>query len=271
MIEIDHISFDYQHDNGTQRVLSDIALTIQPGEALALMGANGSGKSTLVKCLNGLLLPSSGKVRVDGMDTAEEKNLPAIRRRVGMIFQNPDNQIVSTTVEREVAFGLENLGLTYEAMHHRVEEMLERMKLMPLRHKSPHYLSGGEKQRLALASVLAMQPQYLILDEPTSLLDPLSRKDIISYVKNLHSQPARESRETMSTLFVTQFSEEALFFNRLLILAAGRVVYDGIPSAIFSDLEKMQEWGLESPANFHLRYLMAGQQAGSDGLNLSDL
>ncbi len=258
MIEIHHIHYNYPHDGGHHRALYDISLRIDAGESLAIMGANGSGKSTLAKCLNGLLIPTRGKVCVDGLDTSDPQNWPQIRRRVGMIFQNPDNQIVSATVEREIAFGLENIGLPYEAMHIRVEEMLNRFKLTKFRHKSPHYLSGGEKQRLALAAVLAMQPQYLILDEPTSLLDPLTRSEIIAYINDLHHQPALAGGKNMSMIFVTQFPEEALYFDRLLILHQGSLVYDGPPKSVFTDIEKINAWGLRPPLEYQLQHLLTG-------------
>ena len=259
MIELQHISFDYADASGKHPVFSRISLSIPPGEAIAIMGANGSGKSTLVKFFNGLLVPSQGKVFADGLDTAVDDNLPLIRRRIGMIFQNPDNQIVSATVEREIAFGLENLGMPYEAMHKRVEEMLLRLNLLHLRKKSPHYLSGGEKQRLALAAVLAMQPRYLILDEPTSLLDPRSREEIIAYVKQLHTHPANGDRENMTTVLVTQFPEEAMTADRLLVLGDRRIVFDGPPAEIFSRANELFPLGLEPPADFYLEYLLRMQ------------
>jgi len=258
MIEIEHISFDYEELTGRRRVLSDISLTIHPGEAIAIMGANGSGKSTLVKCLNGLLLPTEGKVIVAGLSTANAGQLPAIRRQVGMIFQNPDNQIVSATVEREIAFGLENLGLDYETMHLRVQEMLQRLNLAHLWQKSPHYLSGGEKQRLAMAAVLAMQPRYLILDEPTSLLDPRSREEILQHVNQLHTHPANGDAENMTTILVTQFPEEALTADRLIVIASGRVVFDAPPTEVFARVDELSLLGLEPPVEFLLQRMMKG-------------
>ncbi|HNS72132.1 MAG TPA: ATP-binding cassette domain-containing protein [bacterium] len=250
MIEIDDIHFSYRDENGTPLpVLNGVSLRIEPGEAVAVMGANGSGKSTLAKCCNGLFLPGSGRVVVDGLDTADEKSLPAIRRRVGMIFQNPDNQIVSTTVEREIAFGLENLGLPYEEMHARVDEMLRRFDLHPFRLKSPHYLSGGEKQRLALAAVLAMRPRYIILDEPTSLLDPQHRRQIIDLLLGLHRE-----RE-IAWILVTQFPEEALLAERLIILEQGRLYRAGKPAEIFREVDELLAIGLEPPLSFYLNHL----------------
>ncbi len=251
MIELSDIHFSYRDAAGESRqVLNGITLRIDPGELLAIMGPNGSGKSTLVKCCNGLLLPDRGRVCIDGLDTAEEQNLPAIRRRVGMIFQNPDNQIVSTTVEREIAFGLENLGLSYDEMHARVDEMLRYFDLEPYRLKSPHYLSGGEKQRLALAAVLAMQPRYLIFDEPTSLLDPLHRRQIIELIGLLHQQ------QEVACLLVTQFPEEAWAARRLVVLEGGRLFAEGTPDEIFNRVDELVAIGLEPPLPFYLDHLL---------------
>ncbi|HEX9654665.1 MAG TPA: ATP-binding cassette domain-containing protein, partial [bacterium] len=199
MIEIKNLTFEYINpEHAPTRVLDGITLTVKEGESLGLMGANGSGKTTLARCLNGLLLPAAGEVLVDGLTTHESPNLPEIRRRVGMVFQNPENQIVSTTVEREIAFGLENLGMPHDEMHQRVDEMLAQFDLERYRRHPPHLLSGGEMQRLALASVVAMSPQYLIFDEPTSLLDLPTRKMVLQLISDLQSK-------RVATLLITQF------------------------------------------------------------------
>ncbi len=251
MISVEDIRFAYRDEGGEQRlVLQGISTQIQPGESLAIMGANGSGKSTFVKCLNGLLVPYSGRVLVDGLDTASDEQLAAIRRRVGMIFQNPDNQIVSATVEREIAFGLENLGLSPDEMHARVEEMLQRFDLVPLRRKSPHYLSGGEKQRLALAAVLAMRPQYVILDEPTSLLDPQHRSDILEILRDWHRH------EKIATLLVTQFADEAVHAQRLMIFHQGAIHIQGAPEAVFQQVQELERIGLEAPIAVFVKQLL---------------
>lgn len=253
MIVVEDIHFAYGDEGGApHQVLEGITTQIHPGEFVAIMGANGSGKSTFVKCLNGLLLPNSGRVLIDGLDTASDSDLAAIRRRVGMIFQNPDNQIVSATVEREIAFGLENLGVPYEEMHRRVEEMLQRFDLLPLRRKSPHYLSGGEKQRLALAAGLAMRPRYVILDEPTSLLDPQHRSDILDILQTWHR------REKIATVLVTQFAEEALLAERLLLFHRGRIHLQGAPAVIFAQLPELERIGLEAPLSVYLEQALAG-------------
>lgn len=254
MIAVNHISFDYISEQGTfRRVLEDVSLEINDGDFLAIMGANGSGKSTLARCLNGLLLPSTGDVLVNGLNTRDGDQLRQIRRRVAMLFQNPDNQIVSATVEREIAFGLENLGVEYDEMHRRVEQMLLRFQLEPYRKKSPHYLSGGEKQRLALASVLAMEPDYLVLDEPTSLLDPAGRREMVRLFREWHDHPATPRR---TTVLITQFPEEALLANRLLILQRGRTVMEGPPETLLRRTEELAGMGLDSPVRFKLQQLL---------------
>jgi energy-coupling factor transporter ATP-binding protein EcfA2 len=231
MIKVSNLTFIYpRNQDSKSRVLNGVDLTIQEGESIAVMGANGSGKTTLARCLNALLLPTVGDVWVDEMNTKDVSAHQEIRRRVGMVFQNPENQIVSTTVEREIAFGLENLGVPHAEMHKIVDEMLAQFRLTEYRRHPPHLLSGGEMQRLALAAVLAMSPKYLIFDEPTSLLDPESRKHLLSLISKCHADnPPDLSSEGISTLFITQYPEEALFCDRLLILSQGRIAFDDKP------------------------------------------
>jgi len=253
MIKIDNLSFTYTNGTTTGRkILNDISLTIQPGESIAIMGPNGSGKTTFARCLNGLLQPTTGSVAVGGLPTSDEKNLIKIRKQVGMVFQNPDNQIVSATVEREIAFGLENLGISRERMRGIVDNMLAEFNLQEYRRKSPHYLSGGEKQRLALAAVMAMHPSYLILDEPTSLLDPKSRNDILRIIKQLH----RRTDKPITTLLITQFPEEALIADRLLIFHLGKIIFDDKPATIFKHVEELFQIGLEPPIEFALNEIL---------------
>ncbi len=250
MIRVEHISFFYPDEEGRPRkVLDDVSLRIGEGETVAVMGRNGSGNTTFARCLNGLLLPGSGRVCVDELCTASPGDLAEIRRRVGMVFQNPDNQIVSATVEREIAFGLENLGVPYERMHEIVDEMLVKFNVQAHRHRPPHHLSGGEKQRLALAAVSAMEPRCLVLDEPTSLLDPKSRREVLQYVQELRRHDLR-----MTVILITQFPDEALLADRLIIFHEGRVAADGRPEAVFSsDLER---FGLEAPISFQALALL---------------
>ncbi len=255
MIKIENISFAYPVEHGEARpILIDVSLEIFPGESIVVMGHNGSGKTTFARCLNGLLIPTSGRILVENLDTTNEEHIITIRRHVGMVFQNPDNQIVSTTVEREVAFGLENLGVPYEKMHAIVDDMLEKFNLSHYRKQPPHNLSGGEKQRLALAAVMAMAPRYLVLDEPTSLLDPTNRKMILSLVKSLHDKNTAEN--PMTTILITQFPEEALSADRLLVFNKGRLALDGKPLDIFQDKEKLREMGLEPPLLLQVHELL---------------
>ncbi len=222
---------------------------------VTIMGHNGSGKTTFARCLNGLLLPTEGAVTVDDLSTLNPEHILQIRRRVGMVFQNPDNQIVSATVEREIAFGLENLGIPYEKMHNIVETILQKFDLQKYRHQPPHYLSGGEKQRLAIAAVMAMSPQYLILDEPTSLLDPKNRNDILQIVRSLQ-QESRDSEQPITTILITQFPEEALFFDRLILFHQGRIVRDDTPATIFESAAELQDIGLQPPLSFKVDKLL---------------
>ncbi|MBN2410686.1 ATP-binding cassette domain-containing protein [candidate division KSB1 bacterium] len=253
MIEIDNISFTYTNGAATgRRILNNISLIIRPGESIAVMGPNGSGKTTFARCLNGLLLPMTGTVTVKGLPTNVAANLPEIRRQVGMVFQNPDNQIVSATVEREIAFGLENLGLPRTDMREIVNKMLADFELTEYRKKSPHYLSGGEKQRLAMAAVLAMRPSYLVLDEPTSLLDPKSRRDILEIIKQLH----RRKGKPVTTLLITQFPDEALTADRLIIFHNGEIFMDDKPETIFKRVEELFQIGLEPPIEFALNEIL---------------
>ena len=234
--------------------LQGLDLFVEEGEMMALVGPSGSGKSTLMNILGGLDRPSAGQVTVDGLDVRREEDLEKIRLLVGMIFQNPDNQIISTTVEREIAFGLENLAYPQEQLRQRVEEILEQFHLVPFRHRPPHMPSGGEKQRLSIAAVLAMRPRYLILDEPTSLLDPLSRMEVRRLLKELRD------REKVALVHITQFPEEALVADRLIVFHQGQIVMDGIPEKIFERIDKLRDIGLEPPIKTILQHLLSRPQ-----------
>lgn len=239
----------YRYPGSSEGVLRKVSLTIQPGEWVALMGSNGSGKTTLAQCLNGLLIPQEGEVIVDGLSTREEAHLFEIRRRVGMVFQNPDSQIVATTVEREIAFGLENLGLPQEEMVERVAEALARFDLTEEREAPPHLLSGGERQRLALASIWVMRPEYYVLDEPTSLLDPRLREEILAFIE---TECRRSGR---GILFITQFSEETLRCDRLVLLSRGSVVWEGSPRSLF-ETQTLDAWQIDPPPEIILTHWM---------------
>ena len=237
MIDLCDVRFHF----GDTPVLQDVNLQIHPGESVAIIGANGSGKTTLARCLNGLITPQSGSVCIDGIATANRDQLPTIRRTVGMVFQNPDDQLVATTVESELAFGLENLTLSRREMHARIERALGDFDLLAHRHSAPNRLSGGEKQRLAIAAASAMQPRYLVLDEPTALLDPQHRLQVIELLQSL-----REAHG-IATILITQLPDEAASAARIIALRDGRVLLDGPPDAVYADVEALRAAGLEAP------------------------
>ncbi|MBI4532067.1 MAG: energy-coupling factor transporter ATPase [Candidatus Latescibacteria bacterium] len=253
MIDVRHLTFEYQTPAGAIRVLDGIDLQVGRGEFVALMGVNGSGKTTLARCLNGLLLPTSGDVVVEGFTPARPDDLLEIRYRVGMVFQNPDEQIVSTVVEREVAFGLENLGSPVEVMRQRVDEILRAFHLERYRRSPTYALSGGEKQRLCIASVMAMRPSYLILDEPTSLLDPQARREVLALLGNLH-------RDGVTIILITQSPDEAVHADRVVVVQHGRIALDGPPEAVFGAADRLLSMGLDLP--FPMRVVRALQGCG---------
>lgn len=242
-IQIDGISFNYpdliQEDRKT---LDQIRLTIARGEYIAILGANGSGKSTLAKMINALLLPDSGSVHISGLDTRIPENLPLIRMKIGMVFQSPEEQIFSSTIEEDVAFGLENFGWEYEKMHARVKEILTRMDLWDVRQRPSYLLSGGQTQRLALAGVLAIQPDCIIFDEATSMLDPMGRKVVLRQMRQLHEQGK-------TILHITHSMDEAMEASRVVVLQAGKVVFDAKPEELFSGDYDLEQWNLAYPAD----------------------
>jgi len=240
MIELKEVSYQYPVEGDRVLLaLDDINLKFKESEFVAIIGPNGSGKTTLGRLLNALLLPTSGKLWVDDLDTTDKNSQKSIRLKVGMVFQNPDNQIISTSVEREIAFGLENLALNYDEMKNRVEWALKIFHLRDLRKNPPHKLSGGEKQRVTLASVLAMKPKYLILDEPTSLLDPNGKDQINALIEQLSKE--------ITLIHITQFPEEALFADRILVMDQGRIILDGTPLEVFENIQKFKKIGLGLP------------------------
>jgi len=245
MIEVKNLKYKYYSED-SKWVLNNLSFNLYCGEKVALMGANGSGKTTLVRCLNGLLQIHEGDIKVNGMDLKDPKNMYDVRRNVGMVFQNPGNQIVSTTVEREIAFGLENLGLPYRKIKEKVEKTLIEFDLEKYRMFSPHLLSGGEKQRLAFASIWVMDPKYLILDETTSMLDYNLNKQLFTFLDHAVTE------KKMGALLVTQFSEEVLNFDQLIILDKGAVLIDGKPREIFSKEKYLQKIGIRLPAELEL-------------------
>jgi energy-coupling factor transport system ATP-binding protein len=222
--------------------LAGIDLSIERGESIAVVGPSGSGKTSLLRLMNALVSPTSGSVTVDGLVTSDASNTWEVRRRVGLIFQNPDNQLVSTTVERELAFGMENLGLPPSEIRERVDEILVRFRLQDFRNRAPHHLSGGEKQRVAIAAVLAMRPTCLLLDEPTSLLDAAGRSDVWRTLEELRDDSTR------TVVHVTQFHDEIGLSSRALVVYGGRVVFDGAPDELFELGDGLGRWNLRRPA-----------------------
>lgn len=241
IIELKNVTFDYFSGSKPVRALENISLQIKKGEYLALIGPNGSGKSTLARHLNALLVPTSGEVWVGGLRTAQEEHCWEIRRRVGMVFQNPDNQIVATTVEEDVAFGLENLGVETNQIVQRVGAALEQVGLWPFRKHAPHLLSGGQKQRLAIAGVLAMFPQCLVLDEPTAMLDPRGRREVLATIWQMNRQAG------ITVVHITHYLEEILEADRVLVMDKGKIVQSGRPAEIFTGDINLEQLGLEIP------------------------
>lgn len=226
--------------------LDGISLDIDKGSFVAVVGMNGSGKSTLAKCLNGLLAPSAGRVIVDGFDTAEEEHIWDVRRRVGMVFQNPDNQIVSSIVEDDVAFGPENLGVEPKEIRRRVDEALKRVGMYELKDKGAHMLSGGQKQRIAIAGAIAMRPECIVFDEPTAMLDPKGRASVMGIIRDLNA-------EGITCVLITHFMSEAEQADRVIALKKGKVICDRTPEALFSDKEMIEKAGLEMPPAIEIR------------------
>lgn len=239
MIEIQNVSYAYE--DAAAKALNNVSLTINDGEFVAVVGHNGSGKSTLAKHLNALLLPTEGKVLVDGMDTADEADTLSIRQRVGMVFQNPDNQLVTTIVEEDVAFGPENIGVPGNEIRARVDRALAAVGMEKYAHSAPNMLSGGQKQRIAIAGMLAMQPKVLVLDEATAMLDPKGRRDIIDLVTKLHKENG------ITVVMITQYMEEAIGADRVAVMSGGELILEGTPKEVFSQDELLHKHRLDVP------------------------
>ena len=254
MIETKNLSFIYREEDmesgeiKEEKVLKDINIEIEKGSFTAVLGHNGSGKSTLAKHFNAILLPSGGKVYVKGMDTADENNIFNIRQSAGMVFQNPDNQMVAALVEDEVAFAPENLGVEPKEIRRRVDECLEIVNMTKYAQSSPSKLSGGQKQRVAIASVLAMNPEILILDEPTAMLDPKGRSEVIKTIKMLNEE------KDITVVLITHYMDEAAQADRTVVIDDGEIVLDGTPKEVFKNVEKLKSLGLDVPHFTELAY-----------------
>lgn len=243
----------YQYAQANNLALKNINLKIAPGEFVAIIGPNGSGKSTLAKLFNGILSPTQGDIMVDGLNTKNADDIWKIRQKAGMVFQNPDNQIVATVVEEDVAFGPENLGIAPEEIRRRIKEALEVVELSDFASNAPHLLSGGQKQRVAIAGIIAMRPDCIILDEPTAMLDPVGRKEVIGTVKKLNKE------EGKTVVLITHFMDEAVQADRVLVMEKGKIVMEGKPAQIFSQVDKLVDIGLDVPQVTELAYQLKAQ------------
>lgn len=259
IIKVDNLIFEYTSDETTYRAIDDFNLDIKKGEFVAIIGHNGSGKSTLSKNLNAILVPTSGDINIKGMNTKDEKYLWDIRQTAGMVFQNPDNQIVATIVEEDVAFGCENLGIPSQEIRSRVDEALKNVDMYDLRERQPHLLSGGQKQRVAIAGIIAMRPECIIFDEATAMLDPSGRQEVMNTIKRLNKE------YNITVLHITHFMEEAVEADRVIVMEKGKLALEGTPREVFSNVTRLKEIGLDVPYMTELAHLLK-----EDGLDIRD-
>jgi cobalt import ATP-binding protein cbiO 1 len=259
IIKVDNLIFEYTSDETTYRAIDDFNLDIKKGEFVAIIGHNGSGKSTLSKNLNAILVPTSGDINIKGMNTKDEKYLWDIRQTAGMVFQNPDNQIVATIVEEDVAFGCENLGIPPQEIRLRVDEALKNVDMYDLRERQPHLLSGGQKQRVAIAGIIAMRPECIIFDEATAMLDPSGRQEVMNTIKRLNKE------YNITVLHITHFMEEAVEADRVIVMEKGKLALEGTPREVFSNVTRLKEIGLDVPYMTELAHILK-----EDGLDIRD-
>ena len=269
MLQTEHLTFAYPAEEGESAptaALEDVTLSVEKGSFVVVLGHNGSGKSTLAKQMNAVLLPCGGTVYVDGMDTKQEALLLEIRRRVGMVFQNPDNQIVANVVEEDVAFAPENLGIPTEEIRRRVDDALAAVGMSEFTRHAPHLLSGGQKQRVAIAGVIAMAPECVVLDEATAMLDPSGRREVLSAIRALN----RERRITV--VLITHHMDEALGADRLIVMNDGRLAMDGTPAEVFTQVDALRAMGLAAPDTVELLYGLrqGGMDVPLDALTVED-
>lgn len=262
MVKVIDLSFEYirRDEDGNvesiNKAIDKVNLKVTKGDFIAVLGANGSGKSTLAKHINAILYPTEGSVWVNGMDTAEDKNLWDIRQSAGMVFQNPDNQIIATVVEEDVGFGPENLGVPTQEIWERVEKSLEAVGMTEYRHMSPNKLSGGQKQRVAIAGIMAMKPECIILDEPTAMLDPNGRKEVIATVRELNQ------KENVTVILITHHMDEVIYADKVFVMEQGHVVMEGTPREIFSRVKEIKKFRMDVPQVTELAYEL--KKAGLD-------
>ncbi|MBQ1995738.1 MAG: energy-coupling factor transporter ATPase [Clostridia bacterium] len=261
-IEFQNVTFGYTDDSETQQieenVIENMNLKIEKGDFVAVLGHNGCGKSTLAKLCNAIVVPQSGRVLIEGIDTADEDKLYDIRRKVGMVFQNPDNQIVATIVEDDVAFGPENLGVDPKEIRVRVDEALKSVGMYDFRHFEPHKLSGGQKQRVAIAGIIAMKPQCIVFDEPTAMLDPRGRREVMKTAKMLNEEYG------ITVIFITHYMDEAVKAKRVIVMDEGRIILDGTPKEVFVNVDTLKKAKLDVPEATELTHLLI-----KDGINLN--
>ncbi|MFY9286849.1 MAG: energy-coupling factor transporter ATPase [Tissierellaceae bacterium] len=269
MIKIDNVTYEYKSydDEEIAAAVKNLSLEVKRGEFLIVLGHNGSGKSTLAKMMNGLLLPTSGDIEVMGMNTKDEDKIWDIRQKAGIVFQNPDNQIVATIVEEDVAFGPENQGIDPVEIRKRVDEALEIVEMSDYKKHAPHLLSGGQKQRVAIAGILAMKPDCIILDEPTSMLDPIGRIEVMNTIKKLNRE------EGKSIVLITHYMDEAVQGDRIVVMAQGEIKMEGTPKEIFRQVDKIKELGLDVPQVTELAYELRkeGIDISQDVLSVEEL
>lgn len=251
------LDLDFKYDEEGSYVFQNLNLSFEQGEMAAILGHNGCGKSTFAKHLNAILLPSGGKVYIDGIDTKDEEKVFDVRQRVGMVFQNPDNQIVATIVEEDVAFALENLGVEPQEIRRRVDEALKAVGMYEYRLHAPHQLSGGQKQRVAIAGIIAMRPKCIVLDEPTAMLDPIGRSKVMKTVKKLNQEFG------ITIILITHYMEEAAQCERVIVMDKGEILMDDCPKEVFSNVEQLKNVGLDVPQVTELVY-----ELNKHGLNL---
>ena len=248
ILEVKNVTYEYTDEEKTFAAVKNLSLNIERGSFTAILGHNGSGKSTLAKMLNGLNKPTSGDVFADGINTKDEETEIEVKRKVGMVFQNPDNQIIASIVEEDVAFGPENLGIPPKEIEKRVEDALKAVDMWEFRKSTPHHLSGGQKQRIAIAGIIAMQPECLVLDEPTAMLDPKGRAEIISTLHRLNRDKG------ITVVLITHYMEEAENADRVIVMNDGEIIADDKPKVIFSDVERLKKVGLDVPQTAELLY-----------------
>lgn len=248
IISVRNVTYEYKEEETVYAAVKDLSLEIERGSFTVILGHNGSGKSTLAKMLNGLNKPTSGDVLVDGINTKDEATEIEVKRKVGMVFQNPDNQIIASIVEEDVAFGPENLGLEPSEIRRRVDDALKAVDMYDFRESTPHRLSGGQKQRIAIAGIMAMEPECLVLDEPTAMLDPKGRAEIISTLHRLNSDKG------ITIVLITHYMEEAENADRVIVMNDGKIIADNVPKVIFSDVKTLKSVGLDVPQTAELLY-----------------